>query len=367
LVDKSTSPLFSIIIPCYNQAHFLPECLDSILIQKYKNWEALIINDGATDNTSKVASQYQQKDNRIRLIEKVNGGLSSARNKGIQEAKGNYFIFLDADDLILNDCLQYYASILTDKINFIQSGYLCFKKSKDDILFKRNKIPQYVNFLESVMNSNIGPVNGFVISSEIINSVGLFNELRTSCEDWDYWIRCAKSGFSPLVVNELFAAYRFVPGSMGKNSLIMLEEGLFVINYHHLKVDSKLIITERLNNDSDYRRVSLSYLIFSCGIALFNNQSEAIKLIKKDYLEILKTKIDFEFFSKISNYQTFRNYNVFRYTFFYFKSSNKYDAFFYYLLENDLVSKNDFTKLKKYLLPNPFFSVITKVLKRIEL
>ena len=90
------STQFSIIIPCYNQAHFLSDCLDSLLAQTYRNWEAIVVNDGSTDNTNEVAKSYFIRDNRIKFLEQKNGGLSSARNTGIRNAVGDRFIFLDS-------------------------------------------------------------------------------------------------------------------------------------------------------------------------------------------------------------------------------------------------------------------------------
>ena len=119
------NPLFSIIIPCYNQAHFLPDCLESLLQQSFPNWEAIVVNDGSTDTTSEVAKSYQNKDARIKLVEKENGGLSSARNFGIQSAQGNRFIFLDADDYLYPNCLIEISKLVvqdSDQV-LIQYGY----------------------------------------------------------------------------------------------------------------------------------------------------------------------------------------------------------------------------------------------------
>ena len=70
MVNKNTTPFFSIIIPCYNQSHFLNDCLQSLLVQNYKNWEAIIVNDGSTDLTNLVANEFTLKDYRIKLVEK---------------------------------------------------------------------------------------------------------------------------------------------------------------------------------------------------------------------------------------------------------------------------------------------------------
>ena len=365
MVDKNTYPLFSIIIPCYNQAHFLPECLDSLLNQRFPNWEALIINDGATDNTSEIANQFSQKDSRIRLIEKVNGGLSSARNRGIQEAKGDHFIFLDADDLLLNDCLQYYSTILNEGVDFIQSGYLSFKDSLSNVLYKRTKIYPYVDFYQTIHEGNIGPVNGFVVSKKMVLKVGLFNEKLTSCEDWDYWIRSSKAGYTPVTVNHVFAAYRFVIGSMGKHSLRMLEQGLRVININQLNIDSSELLSQEFANKI-YKKACLGHLIFTTSIALFNNQNESLDLIKKHYFDNLDVNIDFDYFKKLSNYQTYRDFSVLDYISFYRSNNSIYKRFFNYLEEKKCIDSETYKKLLKEVFPSPIRLFLKKIMRKLK-
>lgn len=93
-------PSVSIIIPCYNKAQYLGETLQSVLDQTYTNWECILVNDGSTDNTETIAKVYCEKDNRFYYFLKKNEGVSCARNFGIKKAKGNFVIFLDADDLL---------------------------------------------------------------------------------------------------------------------------------------------------------------------------------------------------------------------------------------------------------------------------
>ena len=92
--------MVSVIVPCYNQAIYLPEALNSLLAQTYQCWEAIVVNDGSPDETEKVALEYTWKDSRIKYVFKENGGLSSARNKGIELAQGEFILPLDADDII---------------------------------------------------------------------------------------------------------------------------------------------------------------------------------------------------------------------------------------------------------------------------
>src|SRR5690606_22590995 len=99
-------PKVSVIIPVYNTENYLRECLDSILAQTFTDFEVLLINDGSTDSSGKICDEYAEKDSRIKVFHKENGGVSSARNLGLDNAKGEWICFVDSDDEILQDALQ---------------------------------------------------------------------------------------------------------------------------------------------------------------------------------------------------------------------------------------------------------------------
>lgn len=92
--------LISIVVPVYNVEEYLKQCLDSILEQTYSNWELILVNDGSTDSSGLICQEYAEKDARIRYFEKENGGLSDARNYGIEQAQGEYLTFVDSDDFL---------------------------------------------------------------------------------------------------------------------------------------------------------------------------------------------------------------------------------------------------------------------------
>lgn len=99
-------PYFSVIVPVYNTADYLPHCLDSIISQSFSDFELLLINDGSTDISPDICASYAEKDSRIRLIHKKNGGIVSARNTGVKTACGKYICYVDSDDWIVLDALQ---------------------------------------------------------------------------------------------------------------------------------------------------------------------------------------------------------------------------------------------------------------------
>ncbi len=96
----------SVIIPAYNSENYIARCLDSLIEQDEKNFEVIVVNDGSKDNTCKIIEEYASKDSRIILINKDNGGVSSARNVGLDNAKGEYIFFVDSDDYVPSDALS---------------------------------------------------------------------------------------------------------------------------------------------------------------------------------------------------------------------------------------------------------------------
>ncbi len=100
------SKTVSIIVPVYNIENYLPACLDSLTAQTYKDIEIILINDGSADGSSKICSEYAAHDSRIKVINKANGGVSAARNDGLDAASGEYILFVDGDDFIDSDTVE---------------------------------------------------------------------------------------------------------------------------------------------------------------------------------------------------------------------------------------------------------------------
>lgn len=106
-------PLISVIIPVYNVECYLHRCLNSVLNQTYSHLEILLVDDGSTDSSGKICDEFSALDQRVKIIHKENGGLSDARNRGIDEAKGEYITFIDSDDYIDEDMIEYLYGLLT--------------------------------------------------------------------------------------------------------------------------------------------------------------------------------------------------------------------------------------------------------------
>ncbi|WP_051192307.1 glycosyltransferase family 2 protein [Butyrivibrio sp. VCB2001] len=133
------APLISVIVPVYNVEKYLVECIESILAQTYSSFELLLVDDGSKDKSGEICDEYKDKDGRIRVFHKENGGLSSARNKGIDEAKGDLFCFIDSDDTISIDYLmKLYTAITENQADMAICDIDAPKLSKVDLVYQGN-------------------------------------------------------------------------------------------------------------------------------------------------------------------------------------------------------------------------------------
>jgi glycosyltransferase involved in cell wall biosynthesis len=209
-------PSVSVIIPCYNQAQFLPEAVESVVNQTFQDWECIIVNDGSPDNTSEVARDLIKKypTKKIILLEKENGGLADARNFGIKNAKAKYILPLDADDKIHPEMLQKTVTFLEThpEIAFTYTDALWFGKVHRIVRaaeydFRRQcfqNIPNYCSLYkrevwETVRGYNTNMIWGY--------------------EDWDFWVGCTEKGLYGQRIPEPLFMYRIKDESMYTKAL----------------------------------------------------------------------------------------------------------------------------------------------------
>lgn len=118
-----TTPKVSIIIPIYNTEKYLRRCLDSVISQTFTDWECLLVDDGSKDSSGAICDEYAKKDSRFRVFHKENGGVSSARNMGLDNAHGDWIYFSDADDSLYENCLEVLIYNTKEGIDFVMGGY----------------------------------------------------------------------------------------------------------------------------------------------------------------------------------------------------------------------------------------------------
>ena len=302
------STFFSIIIPCYNQAHFLSECLDSLLQQSFSDWEAIVVNDGSMDNTNEVATQFITRDSRIKLIEKKNGGLSSARNYGLENINGQRIIFLDADDLLCPKCLKTIADFSNqcDDFDLIQYGYSYVKEDGKTIL-GHTKASRKDVLIPEIFKSNLGPCHSICISKNLVEAAGSFDETLKSVEDWDFWTRAVKAGGKQKIIPDILVYYRYSKNSMSRNPFVMFDALKTVID-RGPKKDNRITIESSLNTDYDFdtKEVLNKVLIRSMGVGVMQGRIDETTTFFKKFNNVPLEKYKPQDFEEMCSYLSFR-------------------------------------------------------------
>jgi glycosyltransferase involved in cell wall biosynthesis len=204
-------PKVSIIVPCFNQAQYLDEALQSLHKQTYTNWECLIVNDGSPDNTEEVARKWETKDPRFIYIYKENGGVSSARNLGIEKAKSEYILTLDADDKYETSFLDKAIKVLVhnSEIGIVSSWGRYFTAEKQLHVFQ-SKAQSVTDFL-----FHNGVNNGSSLFRKVCwEQVGGYDENpENGYEDWEFYLRVCALGWKVHIIEEVLFFYRQNIGS----------------------------------------------------------------------------------------------------------------------------------------------------------
>lgn len=217
----------SVIVPCYNQATFLDNCIESLINQTYPNWECILINDGSTDNTEEIALNWQKKDNRIRYVKKTNGGLSSARNAGIQNITGDFVQFLDCDDFLYKEKFEKSVKKIDQQTNaVIITDFQRFDNVAQTIIpphciLKEEYFNQRDILLKWDHTFSI-PIHCAVFSKDLVEKY-TFNEELKAKEDWIFWLQVYENNPQTHFIKEYLLAYRMSSSGMTYNQTFMYE------------------------------------------------------------------------------------------------------------------------------------------------
>ncbi len=211
--------LISIIVPIYNSENYLRQCLDSIMGQTYKNFECLLINDASPDHSADICREYVSKDSRFRYFEQENGGVSSARNLGIECSKGQYITFINSDDWVESDHLEVlYRALIDEKADIAISTYKQFsmedncyyvhsyQRGYEKRIFEKYQLIEELPVLERY-DQSYGLTFGKIISKKALGIIR-FNEYTTLCEDMEFWYKLYLFSNKIIYINKDTYNYR---------------------------------------------------------------------------------------------------------------------------------------------------------------
>lgn len=219
-------PLVSVITPAYNAARFICETMDSVRAQTYENWEMIIVDDQSSDNTVQLVKRYEQKDNRIRLVQlNQNSGSAIARNTAMDHANGRYIAFLDSDDRWLPKKLQ-------KQLCFMQENDLAFTFTKyvrmhenGELTNGISKAPVKLSYDDLMKRCVIGCLT-VMLDREKIGEERMVN-IRTR-QDYAFWLTITRKGFYAYGLPEVLAEYRLVADSISSNKIKAAKRNWYV-------------------------------------------------------------------------------------------------------------------------------------------
>ena len=266
--------LISVIVPVYNVDNYLRKCIDSLIVQTLKDIEIILVNDGSTDKSIDICEEYKLKDNRIKVIHKENGGLSDARNKGIDIAKGKYISFVDSDDWINPQMLEkLYILASKYEADIVQGDYI--KAYDEDIIVN--------NMSENIIKYNAEQILDELYSGNYTKNIVVWNKIYK---------------------RELFNDIRFPKGKLHEDEFTTYK----ILHKANLIIDSNIPIyyyRQRegsiMNSDFNIKRLDLlealkerkEYFIQN-GLGKLSCKTEAklCSLIKIFYIKIHSSNIN---------------------------------------------------------------------------
>lgn len=231
--------MISVIVPVYNVELYLKECIESILTQTYTDLEIILVNDGSTDNSIKICEDYASKDKRIKVINKVNGGLSDARNVGLKIATGEYISFIDSDDYIINkDAYENMYKIAKENNSSLVAGNALWYYSDNDNFVVHTEEQQFSNnrmtgeefFIKSLKTKRlIAPVCFNLYKRELLIENKLVFKTGIHHEDEEFTPRVLLKCKCISNYNEPFYVYRQRKGSI-TNGIKNKKQGIDILN-----------------------------------------------------------------------------------------------------------------------------------------
>lgn len=171
--------MISVIVPIYNVENYLEDCINSILNQSYKELEIILVDDGSPDSCGKICDKYSKKDSRITVIHKENGGLSDARNTGIDAANGEYLSFVDSDDLLHKDFYLTLFNILIDNNSDISMcNFLKFTNEKVNDKFIKNPTIKTISNIDALNDLYTNKYVNYIVACNKLYKATLFKNLK---------------------------------------------------------------------------------------------------------------------------------------------------------------------------------------------
>ena len=261
----------SIIVPVYQVEKYIRQCVDSILAQTFTDFELILVDDGSKDQSGQICDEYARMDTRVKVIHKENGGLSDARNKGMDQASGNYFMFVDSDDYIaltMIECL--YKSILNQNADIAVCNYLCYFENDRKKNFATN------------------------VKSEVLSGVEIFYN-RKNERNYGIWT----VAWNKLYKSEVFGNIRFRFGKYHEdefwaNDIYQMDIRVVMISeclYYYRQRDNSIMRKKSITRNLDILEAFQERIYIYLKGQKYSEQAYKVLIYSLEYLEESKKMI----------------------------------------------------------------------------
>lgn len=236
--------LVSVVIPTFNSEQYISECIDSVLDQTHHNLEIIIVDDGSTDNTVNIVSDY--KSDKIKFFSQINSGSAAARNYGVLQATGIWLAFIDSDDIWLPEKLQKQLEFCSNQLWSHTDLYFL-----GDVYPEHTRTTQFTEkhsgmIFENLLVENSIATSCVLIKKEIFEEFGGFNTNYRALQDWDLWLRVSAK-YEVCYHDEPLVYYRVHSGSVSRNARKTLPYHLALINRVFSQQDTTLHLQQLKN------------------------------------------------------------------------------------------------------------------------
>jgi glycosyltransferase involved in cell wall biosynthesis len=223
MTSSSEHEVVSVIIPCYNHAHFLGEAIASVINQTYPHIETIVVDDGSTDHSAQVAAAYSS----VRYIQQNNLGLSRSRNVGLSHSKGAYIVFLDADDCLFPDAINIGLRALASRNDCVLTFGLFVNVGLKQHIQKLSRDTNY-GYKELLQRNLIENPGSVLYRRWVFAEIGGFDEANSPAADYDLYLRVAHQ-FPILCHHQLVVQYRKHGENMSNDARLMLASTVTVL------------------------------------------------------------------------------------------------------------------------------------------
>jgi len=259
-----TAPLVSVVIPAYNAEAYIEAAVESVLAQAFRDFELIVVDDGSTDSTAVRLGAYGDA---LRCLRQPNGGVSQARNRGVEASRGRLVAFLDADDVWLPEKLGMQTSLLESRIDC----RVCYTAATvADAALRPIAVDRISENLVTtqhiLLRGNVVPAGGSSVlcERELLRETGGFDPSLSLCADWDMWLRlAARTRFAGI--DDPLVLYRRTPGSMSGDPRVLERDTLTLLDKAFSELDAPGPGLRARVYGYQYRVLSGSYLHFGLG------------------------------------------------------------------------------------------------------